>query len=355
MEIEVSVVIPTRGRPGKLGACVASLARQSLPVDRYEVLVGLDGPDPASVEAATRVWDGPDDRLTIDVSAHSGPSAVRNRLLARAKGRTILFLNDDVVPSGTLVEVHAHEQDEAHRRGRPALVVGSSPWKRFSNERLFDRLIRETSMVFFYDRMDTPEGLSQPMKDWGFRHAWSLNLSGPLDMILSAGGFTVFPQPFYGYEDIELAYRMAQKHAAPVFYRPAARVEHDHRMDPCEYLGREYTLGYESLTFARMRPACSLALFGRDITGREEAEYCRMHVERERTTMVRLKASLEQMGLMSPDILSGESGATLRRLLYEHHLPLKRWAWRAGLLDAFECKALEPASVQGLSEQRRAA
>jgi GT2 family glycosyltransferase len=355
MSLDLSILIPTFARPAKIGACVASLARQSLPLDRYEVLVGLDGPDPASVEAVTRVWDGPDDQLTIDVAPHSGPSAVRNRLLARARGTSILFLNDDVVPSGTLAEVHVHEQAEAQRRGRPALIVGSAPWKRFTNECLFDRLVRETSMVFFYDTMDTPEGLAQSMKDWGFRHAWSLNLSGPRDLILDVGGFTVFPQPFYGYEDIELAHRLAHHHAVPVLYRPGARVEHDHRMDPAEYLRREYTIGHEALTFARMRPQCAMTLFGRDVTSRDEAEYSRMFVERERTMVGRLKASFEQTSLLSPGLLSGESGAILRRALYEQHLPLKRWAWRAGLLDAIERKALVPAAADALWDHRAAA
>lgn len=355
MSPDLSILVPTFARPAKIGECVAALARQSLPHHRYEVIVGLDGPDPASVEAITRVWDGPEENLVIDVAPHSGPSAVRNRMLARARGESVLFLNDDVVPSGTLAEVHVHEQAEANRRGRPALIVGSAPWKRYTNEVLFDRLVRETSMIFFYDAMDTPEGLAQPMKDWGFRHAWSLNLSGPRDLIRVAGGFTVFPQPFYGYEDIELAYRLAERHGTPVLYRPAARVEHDHRMTPAEYLRREYTIGHEAWTVARMRPQCAMAIFGRDISTHEEAEYCRQYVARERSMVARLKATFEQAAFLPPDLFSGESGVLLRRAFYEQHLPLKRWAWRAGLLDAIERKALVPASADALWEHRAAA
>ena len=53
-------------------------------------------------------------------------------------------------------------------------------------------------------------------------------------------------------------------------------------MTPAEYLRREYTLGHEALTFARMRPECAQSLFGRDVTSRSEADYCREFVERER-------------------------------------------------------------------------
>ena len=355
MKPDLSILIPTFARPAKIGACVAALARQSLPHERYEVIVGLDGPDPASVEAITRVWDGPEDSLIIDVAPHSGPSAVRNRMLARARADSVLFLNDDVVPSGTLAEIHALEQAAANRRGRPALVVGSAPWKRYTNEVLFDRLVRETSMVFFYDAMDTPQGLAQPMKDWGFRHAWSLNLSGPRNLIQDAGGFTVFPQPFYGYEDIELAHRLAHQFATPVLYRPGARVEHDHRMDLAEYLRREYTIGHEAWTVARMRPQFASELFARDITAPEEEEYCRAYVERERPLARRLKETLEEAALLPSDLLSGESGRVLRRMFYEQHLPLKRWAWRLGLLDAIDHKAMSPAPIDIISDHRAAA
>jgi GT2 family glycosyltransferase len=351
----LSVVVPTFARSAKLGACVASLARQSLSFERYEVLVALDGPDPASVEAATRVWDGPDECLVIDVAPHSGPSATRNRVTNRARGKYVLYLNDDVVPAATLLEVHLREQEAASARGREALIVGAAPWKRWTNECLFDRLVRETSMVFFYNHMDTPESRAQPMKDWGYRHAWSLNLSAPTAMVQDVGGFTVFPQPFYGYEDIELAYRLAERFKTPVLYRPEARVEHDHRMDPAEYLRREYTIGHEALTFARMRPECAQSLFGRDVTSRSEADYCREFVERERPMAQRLKATFEAAALLSPELFSGEHGPIVRQAFYEQHLPLKRWTWRAGLLDAIAGKALKPANADALWTSRLAA
>jgi glycosyltransferase involved in cell wall biosynthesis len=41
-----SVVVPTRNGPGQLAECLASLAAQDYPADRFEVVVVDDGSDP---------------------------------------------------------------------------------------------------------------------------------------------------------------------------------------------------------------------------------------------------------------------------------------------------------------------
>ncbi|MBY0309210.1 MAG: glycosyltransferase, partial [Phycisphaerales bacterium] len=49
--VDLSVLIPTCGRPHKLSACISALSRQSLPRERYEVLVGIDGPEDGELGA----------------------------------------------------------------------------------------------------------------------------------------------------------------------------------------------------------------------------------------------------------------------------------------------------------------
>jgi glycosyltransferase involved in cell wall biosynthesis len=41
--IEASVIVPTYNQAGSIGSCLASLVRQTLPADRYEILVIDDG------------------------------------------------------------------------------------------------------------------------------------------------------------------------------------------------------------------------------------------------------------------------------------------------------------------------
>ncbi|MCL4741110.1 MAG: glycosyltransferase [Phycisphaerales bacterium] len=340
--MDVSVVIPTHARPDRLAACVRALAAQTVGGDRFEVLVGIDGgeDDPRAAEAVRAAlraaWPHDRaDRLGVVPLPRQGQAAVRNALLARARGETIVFLNDDVVPGPGLLAAHLAAQREARAAGRRALVVGSAPWRVHTPDRLFDRLIRETSMVFFYDRMDAMlrAGEAGRDHDWGFRHAWMLNLSAPAALVREAGGIAVFPDT-YGYEDDELAWRLARRFGTRVLYRPEAVAVHDHRMDPEDYLRREFRLGHAAWGFARAAPECARDMFGRDVASGEEAAYSREFVRRERATAERLEASFRALADLPADAASGPHAGAIVRLAYEQHLLLKRWHWRRGLLAA---------------------
>ncbi|MHC4709636.1 MAG: glycosyltransferase family 2 protein [Planctomycetota bacterium] len=212
------MIIPTHGRPRKAAQCVRALATQTLDPDRYEVLVGLDGPDPDTEGAVTEAWpDAPPEALRVVTCRREGYNAVRNELLAMCRGRTLVSLNDDVRPRPEFLDVHRAEQQRGAEAGRPAIVVGLSPWVSHPADRLFDRLVRETSMVFFFDRMDDAD----PDRDWGFRHAWGLNVSMPAGAVSAVGGWTVFPLE-YGYDDIEIAWRLRKRFDARVLYRRSA-------------------------------------------------------------------------------------------------------------------------------------
>jgi glycosyltransferase involved in cell wall biosynthesis len=73
MTPEVSVVVPTCGRPALLARCLAALERQSLAPERYEIIV-------------------------IEDEARDGPAAARNRGWRRARAPIIAFTDDDTEP-----------------------------------------------------------------------------------------------------------------------------------------------------------------------------------------------------------------------------------------------------------------
>lgn len=334
--MDVTVVIPTRGRVEKLAACVRGLAAQTLDRRRFEVVVSVDGPDGGEA-AAVRDAAGRRIEVTTIPGRQAGPAAARNRAITRARGELILLLNDDVRPAPDLVERHVQAHRERASRV-PALVLGSAPWVVHEPDRLFDRLIRETSMVFFYDRMDAPGtggAAGGPDRDWGFRHAWTLNLSVPTAAAREVGGFSESIASAC-YEDLEWAWRVRERFGSPVLYRPAARVEHDHRYEPEGYLEREREMGAEAFRLARSSPACARALFARDTASREEVAYSREFVERERANAERLERSFLSLADLPASAVAGPHAAAIVTMIYEQHLLLKRWHWRRGLLAAAE-------------------
>lgn len=337
--MDISVIIPTRDRPAKLAQCLRHLRDQTIRPSgplcgRYEVLVGVDGPDGVSAAAAVEAWGKPAHAdLRVVECPRAGLAAVRNALLPLARGRWVVSLNDDLFAEPGFLETHARSQAQAEHDGRSAIIVGDSPWRIFDDDSLFDRLIRESSMIFFYDRMHAAPEAEAVERDWGFRHCFGLNFSVATEALRDIGGFAVFPAT-YGYEDTEAAWRLRERFGMPVLYRPGACGVHDHRYTPTDYLAREEKLGHAAWGFALTSPACAMEMFGRDITSDAEVEYSREFVIREAKTAERLRSTLEGMARIPSDVIDEPHAPEFINALYEQHLLLKRWLWRRGLARA---------------------
>lgn len=344
--MDVSVLIPTFQRTELLCACVGALARQATGA-RYEVVVGFDGPDAMGCDRVERVWRESGGRagdLVVLECARRGYTFVREKLIAAARGRVMISLNDDVVGDERLVEAHWRAHEDARERGRVVVIVGDAPYAKLgekpggtsgaARESLLDRMVRETGMVFFYDRMNTAEGRADRERDWGFRHCFGLNFSMEVRVVREAGGVLAMAH-MYGYDDIELAYRVCTRFGAPVLYRPEARVVHYHWYTPRDLMVRERSLGEAAWRFARANPAFGMACFGRDITSADELVYSRAFVERERASAERVRAGFEKLGEMPADAVGeGPQARVMLDVLVQQHLLLKRWEWRIGLLQA---------------------
>jgi GT2 family glycosyltransferase len=339
--VEVSVLIPTFGRSEKLGRCLARLAHQTFDHDLFEVLVGVDGraagegDEGAAAAHALASRAAGSMRAVVHQFEHAGPGPTRNKLAKLARGRLILMLNDDVLPEPDLIEVHVREQ--ARFAGRVGFVLGSAPWVHppDGEDTLFDRLVRETSMIFFYDRMQEALASGQVDRDhdWGFRHGWTLNLSLPREAFEAAGGFDERLR-FACYEDLEFTYRVCEATGAPVRCAPEAVVHHDHRILPEDYLRREQMMGRAAWEFAMATPQCAMAVFGRDVRSGEEVEYSRQFVSCEKGTADRVRETFRSWATMPAGVVGGVHERALLRGLYEQHLLLKRWMWRKGLLES---------------------
>lgn len=341
--MDISVLIPTFGRARKLARCLSRLAHQDFDHNRFEVLIGVDGRDEANEpddEAAQAVHalastSAGAMRAVVYEFDHAGPGATRNKLAKHADGKLLLLLNDDVLPEPDLLSSHLHAQKE--REGRPAMVLGAAPWvvPTAGEDTLFDRLVRETSMIFFYDRMHAAiaRGEAGPDHDWGFRHAWTLNLSLPRQEFERVGGFDE-RLTYACYEDLEFARRVHDSGRVPVLYRPECIVHHDHRITPHSYLARERVMGKAAVQLAAAAPHCAAEIFGRDIMSEVELVYSREFVQREQAIANRLRVSFEALATMPASAVDGPHAAALLNALYEQHLLLKRWMWRSGLVEA---------------------
>src|SRR5260370_16156766 len=98
----ISVIIPTFNRAAMLRATLESFAAQSIPKNRYEVIVVDDGSKDATRgvcrDFASRIQLK---YLHID---NSGTSAAKNTGILASRGKLLLFSDDDDIADRRLLE-----------------------------------------------------------------------------------------------------------------------------------------------------------------------------------------------------------------------------------------------------------
>ncbi len=231
MTRELSVIVPTRDRSTKLRTLLSGIASTASDHDAFEVIVVVDGPDAAPLEAASVL---PDDIHFVGLTKdHAGPAAARNLAIEHAQGDWLLFYDDDArvdeqTIAGHLQWIHKSPASAEARLGRvdwPDELI-DSPWR---------VLLAESSMLFFWEHMTSGQ-------TYGFRHFWTTNLSVRRDQVRRVGGFNErFPSAIH--EDIELGWRLNREFGLQVRVDTSIRCLHDHALTPRDYFLREHKSG----------------------------------------------------------------------------------------------------------------
>lgn len=241
MTPRLSVVIPTYNRLEILPRVLEALGAQSLPADRFEVIVVDDGSSDGT--AAFLSGHRPPFAFRSASQDNGGPASARNRGLALARGELIVFLGDDTVPEVDFLAVH----DEAHRTrpGRKIAVLGYTTWPRERRVTPFLHHINEYGLQFGYELIRDREAVP-------FNFFYTSNISLPKAAFDENGFFdTTFPDA--AWEDIELSYRMAGN-GYVIVYEPRAVVRHHHDITFASFRRRQERSGRAAAIFYRKHP-----------------------------------------------------------------------------------------------------
>ena len=101
MSVYVTVVIPTYKRPDLLSRCLLALAKQTYPLEYFEVIVVADGPDHEtySIVQHLREFHPSLNLAYYETPEKRGPATARNLGWKHGKGELVAFTDDDCVPS----------------------------------------------------------------------------------------------------------------------------------------------------------------------------------------------------------------------------------------------------------------
>lgn len=231
----ISIVIPTRDRPGALDICLGALAEQTLPRDQFEVIVVDDG---GVVELGDIVdrHRGPL-RILLNRRAHAGPAAARNAGAEAARGEVLAFTDDDCLPEADwLATITA-----AVERSAESMVGG-----RTVNALVSNRCSEASQSVITH------------MYEDGLRRTGELpfvtsnNLALDHELFDTLGGFDAsFPEA--AAEDRDLSARCTASGGSLV-YEPAALVRHAHPLDARSLLRQYVAYGRGARLLSRTRP-----------------------------------------------------------------------------------------------------
>jgi GT2 family glycosyltransferase len=216
---------------------ITALEQQAYPSDAYEVIVVSDG----STDGTHAYLEALRPRMPLRwfPQANRGPAAARNAGIQKAGGEFIVFIDDDVVPEPQLLAEHVRSHHEA---GKDVVVLGPlltpegfemTPWVRWEQE----MLMKQYKALL---RGDWPATA---------RQFYTGNASLRRSHILAAGGFD---EGFRRAEDVELAYRLANKGLDFVFNMQAVGMHFAERSFRA-WLDTAYTYGRNDVIFARDR------------------------------------------------------------------------------------------------------
>lgn len=206
----LSIVIPTFNRADAIELTLQHLKHQTLPADKFEVVIVDDG----SHDATPQIVAAQSLPFRCDyVQQHNqGAAATRNVGVGRARADTILFLDVDVVPDTALLATHLENHGHPEKR----VIVGRvKPWP--------------DANTAWYETIGHPDigmDYGEHEKMLSFYMALGGNLSLQKAVFEALGGFDE-TYPAAGCEETEFAYRAQQK-GIPLFYQPKAIGYHNH-------------------------------------------------------------------------------------------------------------------------------
>jgi GT2 family glycosyltransferase len=230
---DISVVITTYQRPRQLAGVLRALARQSYPIDAFEVIVVNDG-GTDSLESVLQPF-GRDLQLRLLRQPNAGPGPGRNAGVAEARGALIAFTDDDCEPAADWLRTLKSAAEAA-----PGCLLGGRTIAGFPQVicLVASQMIQDVVYDFYN---------GQPASAKFFA---SNNMAGPADLFRSLGGFDGGFRIAAEDRDFCERWRLAGRR---MVYIPDAVVSHCHRLTLAGFLRQHFRYGRGAARFHRKR------------------------------------------------------------------------------------------------------
>ncbi len=230
--LKISVVTPTHNKVELLKRTLRSLEGQDLDASAFEAVVVDDGSTDATAEFLAG-YRPPYALRPVRLENNRGRASARNRGVEAATGELVVFLDDDM----ELVPGFLRALLDLHAGGERVAGVGNVVNHPEITMAPIDRYMSTRGAQKIRNRGPLP---------WKY---FSTNNSSVRRADLEAVGG--FDEKFvhYGFEDMELAYRLVQERGIEIRFVEAARSLHIHPHTLSEVLEKKTLCGRSSLPY----------------------------------------------------------------------------------------------------------
>ncbi|MBI5078834.1 glycosyltransferase, partial [Candidatus Saganbacteria bacterium] len=230
--LKLSVVIGSHNQKEVLKKTLLSLFHQTFSPELYEIQLI----DSSSVDGTDKMLEElvPTCRFNYQRVENRGKAAARNLGIKAARGEIIFLTDADMAAEPELLEKHLHAHSAIENASFEGLTINPDG-KPYIKARL------------------------KPEQKLKWAYFLTGNLSVPKELLIEAG---LFDENFkgYGWEDLELGYRLHQM-KVPLYYLPSAVNRHHHPVSNEDLLERKYQMGKSAALFYKKHPDFEIKMF----------------------------------------------------------------------------------------------
>lgn len=203
----------------------------------YEIICSDDESSDTTVQVLESVKDLP---VKVLKNKKGGASRARNAALEIAQGELVIFTGDDIFPSPDFINSH---YESFLKFGPDVATLGRLDWHPDIKVNHLMKHITEIGCEQF-------GFIALPCYQFiDFRHFYTSNISVSRELLNKLDEYFSLDFDKYGFEDIELAYRL-QKNGMRVYYNPDIFATHHHIYDSVDkFVNRQISAGEELVVF----------------------------------------------------------------------------------------------------------
>jgi glycosyltransferase involved in cell wall biosynthesis len=258
--MKLSVVIPTHNRADILKTTLQKILEQE--EVEFEVVVVDDGSTDNTSDVVgkfeTRISEirknsnvpnskfqtKPTVQYLKQSASHQG--VARNRGVETATGDIIVFIGDDIFVEPGFLKAHADRH--AEHSDENVVVLGYSTWDPTLEINEYMRFLESSGWQFGY-RFLSPGSI-------GNQEPYKFFYTSNISLKRSFFNQEKFDEQFkvYGWEDVELGYRLWKNHGMKLFYAPEAKAFHHHSLTETDLPKKMRAVGQSAVHFEQLHP-----------------------------------------------------------------------------------------------------